>query len=286
MDAKISGNPDLDPHVFCFETDIVHLHDNYETNRDIRVGFEPHDDSHIAGPVFFIHAACWQLTQMLEPKLSSDDFYSLGLQLSEIMPRYCWKEPNPWHLASLASGSTIDDSDWKSLLLKCTQLPVEIQGKILSNARADRTAFSLLTGLTTTHSLGRSFSSAAVPHPGNVSDLASNSNTNTVHLCASFINIFGVDYLCHVEYINAPVRCDALNRQCACIEVNINEISQIEFILGLIGASAVRFYFRNGSKSVWLGNTAQGWRCGPLDVTLQDIGLLKNVSNFVKISLV
>lgn len=281
MDARISRKPDLLPHVFCFEIDIVYLDAVYQTDRDIPIGFEPFKSSNTAGLVFFIHSACWKLAQMVEKKPSRDDLYNLGLQLSETMPRDCLKAPNPWHLASFASGSNIVDSEWKSLLLKCAQLPVELQGKILNYANVDKAAFSLLTGVTTC-SLGRLSSSTVIPHPDRAPDLVPDSNTNATHLCASFTNIFGVDYLCHVEILNAPVGCDALNRRCACIEANTNQICKIEFILGLIGISAVRFYFLDESKSSWLGSTAQGWRCGPLNVTLQDISLLKNVSNIVK----
>lgn len=247
----------------------------------MRICIQPCGTPNTVGPVFFVHSACRELAQMSESKLSYADLYKLGLQLRETMPRDCFKALNPWHLASFASGSTIADSKWKSLLMKCAQLPVEIQGRILSYANTDKTAFSLLTGLTTS-SLGLVSSSAVSPRPDSIPDLMSNSNTKAVYLCGSFKNIFGVDYLCHVEILNAPIHCDALSRRRARIEVDIDRIRNIEFILGPVGILALRFHSADGSKSSWLGSAARGWRCGPIDITLEDINLLKNVSNFVK----
>lgn len=247
----------------------------------MRVCIEPCGTPNTAGPIFFVHSACRELAQMSESKPSSVDLYNLGLQLRETMPRDCFKALNPWHLASFASGSTIADSEWKSLLMKCAQLPAEIQGRILCYANADKTTFSLLTGLTTS-SPGIVSSSAVSPHPDSIPDLMSSFNTKSVYLCGSFNNIFGVDYLCHVESLNAPIHCEALSHRRARIEVNIDRIRSIEFVLGPVGILALRFHSTDGSKSSWLGSAAQGWRCGPIDITLEDINLLKNVSDSVK----
>lgn len=280
MGPKINGNADIAPHVFCSEIHMVYLDEAFQVNPDMRICIQPCGFSNTAGPVFFVHSACWQLAQMLEPKPSYDDLYNLGLQLREIMPRDCFKPPNPRHLASFASASTLADSEWKALLLDCAQLPVEIQDRILSYANADKITFALLTGLTTS-SLGIVSSSAVSPHPDGISNLVDNYQPKAAHLYASFVNIFGVDYLHHVEILNAPVPCDHLNRRGARVD-NIDQICGIEFNLGLIGVSAIRFHMTDGSKTAWLGSVVRGWRCGPLDVSLRDISLLKNVSNLVK----
>ncbi|PON29560.1 hypothetical protein TGAM01_v201809 [Trichoderma gamsii] len=274
-DPKTSGDANTIPHVFFFEAHIVFLEAVYWTNSNMRVCIEPCGTPNTAGPIFFVHSACRELAQMSESKPSSVDLYNLGLQLRETMPRDCFKALNPWHLASFASGSTIADSEWKSLLMKCAQLPAEIQGRILCYANADKTTFSFLTGLTTS-SPGIVSSSAVSPHPDSIPDLMSSFNTKSVYLCGSFNNIFGVDYLCHVESLNAPIHCEALSHRRARIEVNIDRIRSIEFVLGPVGILALRFHSTDGPKSSWLGSAAQGWRCGPIDITLEDINLLKN----------
>ncbi|UKZ60462.1 uncharacterized protein TrAtP1_001740 [Trichoderma atroviride] len=274
-DPKTSGNADTTPHVFCFEAHMVFLDSVYWADSNMRVCIKPCGTPNTAGPVFFVHSACRELAQMSESKPSYADLYNLGLQLRETMPRDCFKALNPEYLASFASGGTIAGSEWKMFLLKCAQLPFEVQSRILGYASADITAFSLLTGLTTS-SLGLVSSLAVSPHPDGITDLMSNFNTKTVHLCGSFNNIFGVDYLSHVEILNAPIYCDTLTRRYARIEVNINRIRNIEFTLGPVGVLALRFYSTDGSKSSWLGNAARGWRCGPIDITLEDIHLMKN----------
>lgn len=98
-------------HVFCFEIHTINLDDIYDIDDGINVCFQSFECSHTVGPAFFIHLACWRLAQMREPKLSSDDFYHLGLQLSEAIPRTLFKAPNPWNLASFASGSTVAGSE-------------------------------------------------------------------------------------------------------------------------------------------------------------------------------
>lgn len=278
MDPDIDGHAEIAPQVFCSEIHKVVLDGVYEATPNMRICIKPCGSEHTTRPVFFVHSACWQLSQMLELKPSYDDLYNLGLQLREIMPRDCFKAPNPWHLASFAGGSRIADSEWKSLLMKCAQLPAEIQDGILSYANADRTTFALLSGLTTS-TLDLVSSSAVSPHPDSISDLMPNSDTEkTVYLCGSFNNIFGVDYLSHVEMFNASLDCNASSARLARIEININRVCNMEFMLGPVGILALRFHSTDGSKSSWLGNAARGWRCGPIDITLEDIILLKNVS--------
>ncbi|KAK1252699.1 hypothetical protein MKX08_003886 [Trichoderma sp. CBMAI-0020] len=275
VDPQISGNADIAPHVFCLELHIISLNEVYRVNPNMRIRLKPCGFAHTAGPVFFVHSACRELAQMLEAKPSYADLYNLGLQLCETMPRDCFETPKLRQLASFASASDLADSEWKTLLLGCAKLPTELQCKLLEYVSANRAIFSWLTGLKNC-SLGLMSPRAVLPHPDSVSDLADNSKPKAAYLYASFVNIFGADYLRHVEVLNAPIRCDDLKGRRACIKANIDQICSMEIILGLIGVSAIRFHLTDGFKTSWLGSTVQGWRCGPLEVTLRDINLLKN----------
>ncbi|KAL7919216.1 hypothetical protein ACQKWADRAFT_329966 [Trichoderma austrokoningii] len=275
VDSKISGIADMKHRVFCHKMILVFLGDVYEAGNKMRFRIQPCVTLRTAGPVFFVHCACSERARLVKPKPSFEELYNLGLKLTEIMPRDCFLTQKLWHLASFASGNTIVDSEGKSLLLKCNQLPTEIQGRILSFINEDKEAFSLLTSLTSC-SLIHTSPPSVVLHPDNITDLVPRSNKNATYVCASFNNIFGVDYLSHVVILSAPIDRDALDRRCACVEVDTGRICNMEVMLGPVGILALRFYLTDGSKSSWLGSAERGWRCGPINATRRDIKLLKN----------
>ncbi|KAL6896360.1 hypothetical protein GGI43DRAFT_410884 [Trichoderma evansii] len=224
--------------------------------------------------VFFIHRTCWKLAQTLRPKLSGADLYDFALKLREATPRYCWEASDPWQLVSFSNGNAIGNLDLESWLSKCAQLPIELQWRILSHVHTgDKLTFSLLAAVKTL-SLLDVFSSALPPHGPSVESLIPDSDTAMVHLYASFIQLFGLNYIHHVRIFDKPLVHDDWNHQH--IEVNISMICKIEFIVGLMGILAVRFYFRDGSNSSWLGSARKGWRYGPLDIHPQDIAILNS----------
>lgn len=240
--------------------------------------------------VFFIHRTCWKLAQALRPKLSGADLYDFALKLREAIPRYCWDTPNcweasdPWQLVSFSNGNDIPNSNLESWLSKCAQLPIELQLRILSHVHTDdRLTFSLLAAVKTL-SLLDVFPSALPAHGPSVQSLIPDSNTAVVYLYASFIQLFGLNYMHHVRIFDKPLAHDDWNHQH--IEVNISMVCKVEFIVGLMGILAVRFYFRDGSNSSWLGSAGKGWRCGPLDIHPQDIALFNSVSTIVMATVV
>ncbi|RFU74356.1 hypothetical protein TARUN_7891 [Trichoderma arundinaceum] len=228
----------------------------------------------ISRPAFFAHVTCMRVARMIREEISYRDVYNLAIQLIEVFPRDCWASGKPWHLASLSYPIAIRKSSLGFLLAECSRLPTELQGQILRHLRKSSFIFSLLATLRTS-SLTTVYCSSVISDCYQPTAIVSEDHVDAAHLCASFATIMGHEYLYSVEVCYTTVSHDALKHR-QCIEVSLNLVRKLEFIVGLYGVSAIRFHLGDGSTSAWLGNTKHGWRFRPVDITRNDLFLLKN----------
>ncbi|PTB70596.1 hypothetical protein BBK36DRAFT_1155398 [Trichoderma citrinoviride] len=284
----ISPDSSHDPRVFTFKADlgdpqfIVNptLTLRGGTTRVAVVHERPRTEYRHA---FFAHQACCKVVALLQRKLACRELYNLAVQTSELLPKDCWGQERPWHLASLADTieTGIVDAQNTSLgacLLKCAKLPPEIHNYILRYIRGTSLASSLMTALHT-YTTGRCQSLVTISsHPG-AKSLLPTDHVDMAHVCASFITLFGRSYLTSLEIFLKEGHGDASNRKC--LEIRINEIRRVQFITGMHGISAIRFYLRDGSVSDWLGDTRRGWRSRPIEVTRSDLYFPRHVRAFI-----
>lgn len=228
---------------------------------------------------YFAHQACCKVVALLQRKLACRELYSLAVQTCELLPRDCWGQERSWHLASLAG--TIEtgivntqNTRLGSCLLKCAKLPPEMQNYILKYVQGASLVSCLMTAIHTS-TASRCHSLATIhSHPG-VKSLLPADHVDIAHVCASFVTLFGRPYLAALEIFHKECHGDAANQRC--LEIRINAVRRVEFITGMHGISAIRFYLRDGSVSDWLGDTRRGWRSRPIEVTRSDIYFPKHV---------
>lgn len=230
-------------------------------------------------PAYFAHQACCKVVALLRRRLACRELYNLAVQTSELLPKDCWGQERPWHLASLAGAveTGIVDAQNTSLgscLLKCAKLPYEMQNHILKYMQGTSLASALMTALhTSTATHCRSL--ASMPSHPSVRSLLPADYVDVAHVCASFVTVFGWSYLDSLEIFHKGGHGDAAHQKC--LEIRINAVRRVEFITGMHGISAIRFYFYDGSVSNWLGDARRGWRSKPIEVTRSDIFFPRHV---------
>ncbi|PTB80314.1 hypothetical protein M440DRAFT_1397662 [Trichoderma longibrachiatum ATCC 18648] len=227
---------------------------------------------------YFAHQACCKVVARLQRKLACRELYSLAVQTRELLPKDCWGQELPWHLASLAG--TIEtgiietqSTSLGSCLSRCAKLPPELQNYILRYVQGASLASSLMTALHTS-TASRCHSLATIPSHPSAKGLLPADHVNIAHVCASFATVFGRPYLTSLEIFHKEGHHDAANQQC--LEIRIDAVRRVEFITGMHGISAIRFYFFDGSVSNWLGDARRGWRSRPIGVTRSDIYFAKH----------
>ncbi|KAL7822899.1 hypothetical protein V8C26DRAFT_191023 [Trichoderma gracile] len=225
-------------------------------------------------PAYFAHQSCCKVVALLQRKLACRELYSLAVQTCELLPKDCWGQERPWHLASLAGTveTGIVDTQSTSLgswLSKCAKLPTEMQNHILKHIQGTNSLVSSLMTALHTSTASRCRSLASIPSHPRVKSLLPAEYVDIAHVCASFVTLFGRPYLASLEVFHKQGHGDAAHQQC--LEIRINAVRKVEFITGMHGISAIRFYFCDGSVSDWLGDARRGWRSRPIEVTRSDI---------------
>ncbi|KAL6881039.1 hypothetical protein J3F83DRAFT_758044 [Trichoderma novae-zelandiae] len=278
--VDISVDPCHGPRVFTFKADLDDPHfivdptlslDSYAGRTTITVVHErPHTKCR---PAYFAHQACCKVVALLQRKLACRELYNLALQTCELLPKDCWGQERPWHLASLPGTietGIVDTQDTTlgSCLLKCARLPPEMQHYILGYIHGASLVSSLMTALHT-FTDSRRLPLATIPSHPSVKSLQPADHVDMAHICASFITLFGRSYLTSLETFQKEGRCDASNQRC--LEIKISAVRQAEFITGMHGILAIRFYLDDGSVSDWLGDGRRGWRSRPIQVTRSDL---------------
>ncbi|KAL7938102.1 hypothetical protein V8C35DRAFT_141044 [Trichoderma chlorosporum] len=226
-------------------------------------------------PLFFAHQICFKVVKSLRGKVDYSELYDIALLSHELLPKDCWSEELPSRLASFTSTieSGVVDTENTNLgacLLRCSKLPIELQNDILTHVHGHENslAFSLMTALQT-FTVGRSQSSKAIPNHPSFRKLQPADYVEVAHVSASFINLFGLCYARDIEVFHRHDHRDSSDQKC--IEVKINSICQIEFLVGMYGITAIRFHLDDNSVSPWLGDAGKGWRCKPIRITRSDL---------------
>ncbi|KAL7963300.1 hypothetical protein V8C34DRAFT_267811 [Trichoderma compactum] len=231
-------------------------------------------------PFFFAHQLCWKAIESLPGNPDHREIYDVALQTQEILPRDCWGEEPPTHLASflstIQSGNVdTENTDLGSCLLRCSQLPPELQYRILENlhGNGNTIAFSLMTALQT-FITGRLLLMPALPNQITPGPSFNVDHVGTVHVCASLVNVFGRSYMWGLDFLQNPSHRPTPGKEC--MEVRLNSIRQMEFILGMFGITSIRFHMDDHSVTPWLGDARKGWRCKLIDFTSKHIGFPKS----------
>ncbi|QYS93481.1 hypothetical protein H0G86_000856 [Trichoderma simmonsii] len=227
-------------------------------------------------PFFFAHQLCVKAIESLRGGPIHEELYHLAIQTQEILPRDCWGEEPPTHLASFLStiqSGIVDteNTDLGSCLSRCCNLPLELQAHILKylHENGNNVVFSLMTALHT-FTVGRSLLVPVLLNQPPLGDFIRVDHVDKIHICASITSVFGRSYLWGIETSYCQNHQPTPNKQC--IELSLNSIRKMEFILGMYGITAVRFHMDTNLVTPWLGDARKGWRCKPIDFTRENVG--------------
>ncbi|KAK4068579.1 uncharacterized protein Triagg1_7227 [Trichoderma aggressivum f. europaeum] len=222
-------------------------------------------------PFFFAHQLCCKAVEALSGSPGHREIYDVAMQTQEILPRDCWGEEPPTHLASflgtIQSGIVdTENTDLGSCLSRCSQMPPELQYRILGflHGNGNTIVFSLMTALQT-FITGRLLLMPSLPYQIMPGPSFNVDHVDTVHVCASLVHMFGRSYLWGLEFLQNQDHRPTPGKEC--MEVKLHSIRQMEFILGIFGIAAIRFHMDDGSITAWLGDARKGWRCKLIDFT-------------------
>ncbi|KAM6481303.1 hypothetical protein HDV62DRAFT_391501 [Trichoderma sp. SZMC 28011] len=226
-------------------------------------------------PFFFAHKLCVNAIESLRGGPIHEELYDLAIQTQEILPRDCWGEEPPTHLASFSStiqSNIVDteNTDLGTCLSRCCNLPPELQSHILTylHENGNNVVFSLMTALHT-FTVGRSLLAPVLLNQPPLGDVFRVEYVDKIHICASITSVFGRSYLWGLETSYSQSHQPTPGKQC--IDLSLNSIRKMEFILGMYGITAVRFHMDTDLVTPWLGDARKGWRCKPIDFTRENV---------------
>ncbi|UKZ73990.1 hypothetical protein TrVFT333_001644 [Trichoderma virens FT-333] len=209
-------------------------------------------------PLFFAHQLCCKLVEKLQGSVSFRDLYYIAMQTHKILAPDFWGEEHPTSLASFE----------------------ELQGYVLTYLFADgnmnRDGNNIVSSLMTaiqTLTIGCLPASSDVHNHPSFRKLLPADHVEVAHVSASVATLFGRPYMRAIEVFHSQDHHDVPGQQC--VELKIDSVCQIEFVVGMYGITAIRFHLNGNSVSPWLGDAGRGWRCKPIDVTRNDLSFPK-----------
>ncbi|KAL7950334.1 hypothetical protein V8C42DRAFT_361243 [Trichoderma barbatum] len=232
-------------------------------------------------PFFVAHELCCRAIQSLQGNINCNHIYDIAIKTQGLLPKDCWAEAPPTRLASfpgtIETGIVdIENTSLGACILRCSRLPPELQNYIMEYLRGDTLVYSLMAALQT-FTDGRRHALATIPNHPSIRKVLHGDHVEVAHVSGSFISFFGSSYLTGINIFHNQDHRDTLGHKC--IEMELDSVRQIEFIIGMYGIAAVRFYFDDASVSDWLGDGREGWRCKPIDVTRSDLAFPTNDRN-------
>ncbi|KAL6698291.1 hypothetical protein J3F84DRAFT_367092 [Trichoderma pleuroticola] len=215
-------------------------------------------------PFVFVHQVCAKVIESLPGSPGHREIYNVAMQTQEILPRDCWGEEPPTNLASFLSAVQsgivdTENTELGSCLSRCAQLPPELQYRILGYVQGNKNAvvFSLMAALQT-FTARRLLLMPAPPNQLTPGGPPGFDYVDTAHVCASLIDVLGRSYMWGIEFL--PTQSHRPTPGKECMEVRLNSVRHMEFILGMFGITAIRFLMDDNSITPWLGDARKGWR--------------------------
>ncbi|KAH6607450.1 hypothetical protein Trco_003763 [Trichoderma cornu-damae] len=103
----VSDESSSEPDVAAFRVDLddpdfickpsFTLHDGQGNRKVIDLLYNRPEEA--CRPAFFVHTQCWKVVRSLQPKLLMPGLYNLAMNLSQVLPKECWKPEDPSFLA-------------------------------------------------------------------------------------------------------------------------------------------------------------------------------------------
>lgn len=226
-------------------------------------------------PIVLTHVACWKMVGKFFPGVSFARLYNLALRLMHLLPEECPVFSTPIDAVTFHQPFPLEtETESGRLLFRCAQLPVELQRQVLLQLPP-----SILPSLLISSYVAQAYlpllSDGSKLDPEVVSiPLTGYGGASSVKVRSSTVDILGLAYLSGLQVTED----DGVEESTAhCIPVRIGEVSAVRFVLGTHGVSGLRFCYRDGTASPWIGEMGHGWhgivrsnRNGPLYV-LHDV---------------